>query len=1101
MRQTSPVQLVIPVRHDERLVSRLCTALEGRGQELVACDPDNGLSAALRAYRPLLLIVVAGDDSTSPTTAIVERIRADPASAGTPVLVVLPPGQTATTSGLLAAGADAVLEATPDLEARVQSDCALLLRAAAQQRTTGDQEPLDFHIKNSPLGVIEWDHEFRVRRWSGRALQIFGWAEQDLLGKHPTEWTFVHPDDAGAVAAIMRELINGTVPRNVNSNRNFTRDGRVVHCDWYNSVRLGADGQLLSILSLVHDTSELRRAEAALQEQGRLLELAGRSALFGGWSVDLRNDRIQWSDMVAEIHGLPAGYTPSVAEGIRFYAPECQERIRALFTRCAESGEPYDEELQIVTAQGERRRVRTTGFALRDDRDQIVRVEGSFQDITEQHQADERLERYRQLVESSNDMCAILDADFRYLLVNRAYAERTDLSVEEIIGRRIDQVLNAETIAAVQPRLEACLAGEAQQFELELFHANRGRPTLFMRYMPLHTAESGRPLIVMTIADITELHLARTELLHANEWLQNLLESRQGMINALPAHVALVDADGYVMDVNDRWRDFAMINGMRDRDYGVGSNYLEVCRSAGSDDCGDGTLVADGLQAVLSGDRDTFSLEYACHSPTQRRWFRMTVNRVSVPETGMDSAGAVVMHVDITERKLAEIELNRLAYEDLVTGLLTRNGFMQEMAERITAWDWNERDALAILDLEGHRNVNDAYGYDVGDQVLAEVGVRLRHFVGEDGLIGRIGGDEFVVFLAVTEEQMSIESRVAALARIFDKPLQIGERRIGVSIQIGFTELGSERRQTQQLLQEAELALFEARTSGDRQMRAYTPAMQRQVRERIAMTKELRQALVNGELELYYQPKVRLATGELLACEALMRWNHPVRGLQSPGVFIPVAESSQLIGPIGDWVLFEACRQLREWQDAGLDIVRVSINVSVVQFRLGHFSDKVRDALTTYGVAPSALTLEITESVFEQESTFLRQQMQELQELGVKLSLDDFGTGFSSLLYLSQYPFDEIKVDREFVRHMLDDDYSRKIVRTVFDIAASLGTEAVAEGIETEAVRDALIALGGEVGQGYLFSVPLSAEDFHWLLERRRPLPLDQTTVAPESGP
>ncbi|MEF8833895.1 MAG: EAL domain-containing protein [Halofilum sp. (in: g-proteobacteria)] len=268
--------------------------------------------------------------------------------------------------------------------------------------------------------------------------------------------------------------------------------------------------------------------------------------------------------------------------------------------------------------------------------------------------------------------------------------------------------------------------------------------------------------------------------------------------------------------------------------------------------------------------------------------------------------------------------------------------------------------------------------------------------------------------------------------------------------------------------------------------------------QRTEITRQLREALAHEQFQLHFQPKVRLENGELVASEALLRWQHPEFGLRSPALFIPVAEQSQLIGPIGDWALDEACRCLRAWHDAGLAIVRVAVNVSLVQFMIGDFSETVAQALKRHEVDPGALTLEITESVFEHESETLHQQLRRIHDMGVRLSLDDFGTGYSSLLYLQRYPFDEIKIDQGFVRHMLADPYSRQIVNTVIGVAGALNADIVAEGVETAAERDALLEMGCRIGQGYYYSMPLEAEDFRWLFEQRSHLPLERASGGDE---
>lgn len=252
----------------------------------------------------------------------------------------------------------------------------------------------------------------------------------------------------------------------------------------------------------------------------------------------------------------------------------------------------------------------------------------------------------------------------------------------------------------------------------------------------------------------------------------------------------------------------------------------------------------------------------------------------------------------------------------------------------------------------------------------------------------------------------------------------------------------------------------------------------------------MRQALADNQFVLHFQPKVELVSGRMIACEALLRWQHPEWGLLAPGRFIPIAEQSQLIGPIGDWVIDEACRCLRAWSDAKLEVVRLAVNVSLVQFMVGDFAGSVREALRVHGVDPSSLTLEITESVFGSESETLLQQLEVLHDIGVHLSLDDFGTGYSSLLYLQQYPFDEIKIDQRFVRYIVEDPYSRHIVQTIMGVAEALGAGVVAEGVETESMRNVLTGLGCGVGQGYYYSVPLDYGDFRALLESRAALPV-----------
>jgi diguanylate cyclase (GGDEF)-like protein len=430
-----------------------------------------------------------------------------------------------------------------------------------------------------------------------------------------------------------------------------------------------------------------------------------------------------------------------------------------------------------------------------------------------------------------------------------------------------------------------------------------------------------------------------------------------------------------------------------------------------------------------------------------------------------------------------------LTGQDTLTGLHSRSGFLAALARQIEAPGEAPSGMVVALDINGQRNVNSALGHSVGDQLLTQVGQRLQQCTGAKGLVGRIGGDEFAVFLPAPSNRRA-ENLRRSLAATFDHPFYIDGIEVDSSARFGYTLGGDRPCSAESLLNEAELALLETRLSSPGTWTLFTRKLHREVRRRVELTHELHQALDARQLQLHYQPKVTLTRGEPIGCEALLRWHHPRRGQVPPGLFIPIAEQSLLICTLGDWVLHEACRHLRTWQDSGLPPVRVSLNVSVTQLRLGDFASRVQQAIAAYGVDPATLTFEITESVFAQEPDRLRQQLNELHRLGVRLSLDDFGTGYSSLRYLQQFPFDEIKVDKGFVQRIERDAYSRMIVAAVLAITEALKAEAVAEGVESLTMRDMLADMGCQVGQGNFFSKPLEQAAFRALLESGARLPL-----------
>ncbi|GEM_PF-2908809 len=604
----------------------------------------------------------------------------------------------------------------------------------------------------------------------------------------------------------------------------------------------------------------------------------------------------------------------------------------------------------------------------------------------------------------------------------------------------------------------------------------------------------GLMLVEMRVRSRTRQIRAQQEQLRArdenlrlsNDNLTHLLESRRAILNSLPAHIALLDAEGVILEVNEQWKQ-RTAEGYSGSAFPPGGNYLELCGRLRSESTGESENLVAGIRKVLEQKEAAFSMEYPAHSPDRLQWFKVTAAGLAPGLSPTRGAGAVVMHIDITERKLAELELNRLAFQDPATGLPSRIGFARSMRRRLDRMGWNQEAILIVMDIVAMRDINDVHGYDVGDDFLFSLGHRLREQAGDRGLAGRTGGDEFVLYIVPGPDE-SPEQSVQDLSRILSAPFELQDVTISVTVRFGYTMLGHRERSVEELIREAELALFRNREEVGQTVKAYTSELSELTRERILLTREMKKALTLDEFEMHFQPKVDLTSGQILGAEALIRWNHPERGMQSPGLFIPVAEKSHLIAELGDWILNDVIQHLADWQRLGLPSAPVAINISIVQFRQEDFAKKLQDLLIHHDVGPDRIVLEITESVFEQESPMLRSQLRELQEMGIRLSLDDFGTGYSSLKYLQDYPFDEIKIDQSFVRNVLQPS-SREIVRTVLGLARALHADVVAEGIETPEIRDALIDLGCRLGQGYLYSPPVDAPRFRSLLQSRAPLP------------
>ncbi|WP_346797093.1 EAL domain-containing protein [Halomonas sp. Bachu 37] len=433
---------------------------------------------------------------------------------------------------------------------------------------------------------------------------------------------------------------------------------------------------------------------------------------------------------------------------------------------------------------------------------------------------------------------------------------------------------------------------------------------------------------------------------------------------------------------------------------------------------------------------------------------------------------------DITQRKAAEQEIHQLAFYDALTGLPNRRLLIDRLEASLkdTRRD-SQYTAVMFIDLDNFKTINDSLGHYLGDALLQAVAQRLDDIVRDSDTVARLGGDEFVVMLHElgNDSEHAVrhaESIASKLLVALSQPIRVHEHTLQVSGSIGITLFGFGEVSVSDILQQADLAMYQAKASGRNALRFFDPEMQAVVVDRARMEGDLRQALHNEELRLYYQSQVN-ADGCIIGVEALVRWEHPARGMVSPAEFIPLAEENNLIGPIGTWVLETACRQLARWaQSSTTEALDIAVNVSPNQFRQVGFVEEVQQILERTGADPRRLKLEVTETLLMEEVEDVRSRMETLRCMGIRFSLDDFGTGYSSLAYLKRLPLDQLKIDQSFVRDVLEDPADAAIVRTVISLAHSLELDVIAEGVETEAHRQWLFHHGCVAYQGYLFSRP-----------------------------
>jgi diguanylate cyclase (GGDEF)-like protein/PAS domain S-box-containing protein len=450
----------------------------------------------------------------------------------------------------------------------------------------------------------------------------------------------------------------------------------------------------------------------------------------------------------------------------------------------------------------------------------------------------------------------------------------------------------------------------------------------------------------------------------------------------------------------------------------------------------------------------------------------LTITRLPLPGRTMFTG-----HIrDITDRVQTEQALRDRAYHDPLTGLANR----AQVEERLGgALERARANGIAVVllyvDLDRFKLVNDSFGHAVGDEILTLAGRRMERALRVDDLLARHGGDEFLILIADVEgDAKRVADAVARkVVHALSEPFTISGLEFQIEATVGISIFPDDAGSGDALLRHADAAMYAGKGKGP--VALYTPETE-DPRGRLSLTRRLRQALEGGELELHYQPVVSLSGGPPMGAEALLRWRHPERGLVAPGEFIRVAEESGLIVPIGDWVIDAVCRQARAWRDEGRELA-LSFNVSLRQLRTKRLAGVVADRVAAYGLDPASLVAEITESATMHEPEGVQRVLAELHDLGVRLAIDDFGSGFSSLGRLEQMPVDILKIDRSFLTRLGGDGRGRAILGTIVQLADALGLDAVGEGIETEAQRELLLELGCRYGQGYLFGRPVPAAE------------------------
>ncbi|TAL23257.1 MAG: EAL domain-containing protein [Frankiales bacterium] len=923
-----------------------------------------------------------------------------------------------------------------------------------------DQHPVFTALLASPTTVlVAADLAGAVTAWSVGAERVYGWTSDEIVGQPLT--MLVPPDRVGELALRDRLLAGEEVPPLETVLLN--RDGHSVDVEMHWMVLRDLAGQAIGTLAVHRDLRADRRLQQAVRERDEELRARFAESPVPQSRVDLEGRILETNAALRELLGRPAEELDG-SNAVELYTPEARPAVREALARLvSQEVTSLAQEHDVLGPDGAR--VRTvTSVALMHDGGGHPQLAASVVDVTALRAAEERIRveaaRYEALLESMPVVVFTYDLDGRCTSSRGQALAELGLEENELVGADLLEMYAA--MPDVEAALRAPLRGEAAQA-----HGTEAGREWRGDYRPLRDGDGAVVGGIGIAVDVTDLVTAERERRASEARLSSLLQ--------YASDVALVvDRDGRITYVSPS------VTGHLgyDPDQLLGRSAWDF------DHPDDRGAVEAGLREIVGRRGATARFECrVLHADGSWRWAdHVLTDLLDDPAV----QGLVVNVRESTARRRAEEELRRLAVRDPLTGLANRTLLLDRIGQALVAGRRSgDVTGLVVLDVVGMSELNDALGQEGGDQVLRVLAARLVSALRDSDSAARVGGDEFAVLVDDVGSAEDLRALAASLVEVTDEPVDIDGAPVPVRLQAGSSVSPAD--DAGALLAAAEQAIPHDVRSRRVVVRSATSEGElAQARE--AAVERLRAGIGSGELELHFQPVVRLDTQEPIGAEALVRWQHPGRGLLGPSDFIPLAEQSGLVVELGEWVLRAAVERIAAWYADGRALA-VGVNLSPRQLVGEAFPDLVRTLLAQTGVPPELLILEVTESAL-MDDPGAPGVLRLLRQMGVRLALDDFGTGYSSLTYLKKFPVDAIKIDRSFVSGLGRDADDEAIVTSVVSLARAVGKTVIAEGVETGEQLDALRALGVDQAQGFLWSRALPADEIERWLDANRAAPL-----------
>lgn len=686
---------------------------------------------------------------------------------------------------------------------------------------------------------------------------------------------------------------------------------------------------------------------------------------------------------------------------------------------------------------------------------------------------------------------AQLNKDLRFCFANGRYCDLFSLRSSEVVGKQVHEVIETKLLGQMLPLMHRALTGLPVQHEVVIDSPPEGERYFNVTYEPEHNEEGEVTGFIAALSDITQRTEVENQLSYLNEKLEEEVKNRTAIIQQQNAtlrekHLELLmvksvfDSGAEAVVVTDPKGDIVLTN----------PAFSTITGYTAEEALGQNMRL---LQSQLQTKKFYDEL-WACLL-SEGKWQGEIWNRRKSGEiypewltisNVTDERGNILNFVaifsDISLLKQAHEQIEFLAYHDALTGLPNRLLGRERLEQAlIFGHQHQEKVGVYFLDIDNFKLINDSHGHSIGDQVLQQVASRLRDCLGEADTLCRLAGDEFLIVRTAVKDQATLGELGDSLLKVLGPPIFLETGPMDANVSIGIAIYPDDGIDAENLMRNADTALYAAKAGGRRQYQFFNAQMNADLVHNLEVRDSLRLAIAHKQFILHYQPKIDLDTREVTGVEALLRWQHPSRGLTYPDYFITIAEESELIVEIGDWVIEQACQQAAEWQSQGLGFGGIAINISALQFKRRDLVSLVKHHLHQSGLAPSKLELELTESILIEDFPKAMDAIRILRELGVNVALDDFGTGHSSLSYLSRFRLDKLKIDKSFVRNITLNNEHKSLIQSIIIIGKNHNLKTIAEGVETTEEWEILREMGCDEMQGYLISKPLPPAEYEKL--------------------